>query len=227
MSFPLPITLAFILVTFTTIFIFYKSTIQNKKALTIILLVLAAQGLLSLSSFYSVQPIQMFKVPIMVAPSILIIFLTLLPAKGKQFIQTLNLKTLTLLHAIRIPVELILFLLFTQKAIPEIMTFEGRNFDIIAGITSPVVYYLAFIKNKIGPQALLAWNVFCLGLLINIIVHAVLSLEIPIQQFGFDQPNRAILSFPFTWLPSVVVPIVLFAHCAAIQRLVSKQKIKR
>jgi hypothetical protein len=49
----------------------------------------------------------------------------------------LDKKILTLLHIIRIPVELGLYWLFIYKAIPQLMTFEGRNFDILVGLTVP------------------------------------------------------------------------------------------
>jgi hypothetical protein len=41
----------------------------------------------------------------------------------------------------------------------------------------------------------------------------------PFQQFAFDQPNIAVLYFPFIWLPSCVVPLVLLSHLAAIRQL--------
>jgi len=211
--------IAFAIITFTTIFLFYLASHKNKKATILILLILATQGMIAFFDFYNVQPLSMVKVPMLMAPSFIILFSVLFSASGKRFINSLNLKTLTLLHTIRIPVELVLFLLFTQKAIPEVMTFEGRNFDILAGITAPIIYYLAFVKNKIGPKGLLLWNILSLGLLINIILHALLSLELPFQQFGLEQPNRAILYFPYVWLPTILVPIVFFSHCATIQRL--------
>ncbi len=212
---------AFVIITITTALLFYLASHKNKKALTVIMIYMLAQGLLSYFGFYNTHPVNPLKIPVVIAPSFVLLFYILLSSRGKKFIETLNLKTLTLLHTIRIPVELVLFLLYTQKAIPEIMTFAGRNFDILAGITAPMVYYLAFVKNKIGPKALLVWNVISLGLLINIIIHAVLSMELPIQQFGFDQPNKAILTFPYNWLATIVVPIVFFSHCATIQRLLN------
>jgi len=42
---------------------------------------------------------------------------------------------------------------------------------------------------------------------------------LPIQQFAFEQPNRAVLYFPFIWLPSVVIPIFIFSHLAAFWQL--------
>ena len=60
------------------------------------------------------------------------------------------------------------------------------------------------------------------GLLINIVATAVLSLPSPFQQQAFNQLNIAILYFPFVWLPSVVVPVVLLAHVSAIRQLIRK-----
>jgi len=99
------------------------------------------------------------------------------------------------------------------------MTFEGRNFDILAGITAPFVAWLAFRTGKTNRMLLVIWNVFALLLLLNIIINAAFSLPSPIQQFAFEQPNRAVLYFPYIWLPSVVVPIVLFAHLASLFQL--------
>lgn len=61
-----------------------------------------------------------------------------------------------------------------------------------------------------------------LGLLINIVIRALLSFPSPMQQLAFDQPNRAIIYFPFIWLPTVVVPIILFSHLASIWQLFRK-----
>jgi cytochrome c biogenesis factor len=120
---------------------------------------------------------------------------------------------------VRVPVEATLFYLLTYKAIPQIMTFEGRNFDILSGLTAPVVYYLAFVQGKMGRKGLLIWNVVCLALVINIVSIGLLSAPLPIQQFGFEQPNIGVLYFPFNLLPSFVVPAVIFAHLAEIRRL--------
>jgi hypothetical protein len=99
------------------------------------------------------------------------------------------------------------------------MTFDGSNFDILAGLTAPLVYYQAFVRKKLTQRMLLLWNIACLGLLINIVLTAILAAPTPFQQTAFDQPNIAISYFPFIWLPSVVVPIVLIAHLVAIRRL--------
>lgn len=158
-------------------------------------------------------------------PAILTIITLFSTSKGRQFIDSLPLKNLTYLNIVRIPVEVVLFWLFLYKVIPELMTFEGRNFDILAGITAPFIAYFGFTKHKIGRKGILLWNFMSLGLLINIVTNALFSAPSPIQKFAFDQPNIAILNFPFNWLPTFIVPIVLFGHLASIRQLL-KQKNK-
>lgn len=140
-----------------------------------------------------------------------------------SFIEKLPLKTLTFLHVIRIPVEIVLYWLYQEKFVPQIMTFEGTNLDILSGITAPIIFLIAFRKNSINRPLLLVWNFVCLGLLANIVATAVLAFPSPLQQIAFDQPNRAIMYFPLIWLPAVVVPIVLFSHLASIWKLATSR----
>ncbi len=157
-----------------------------------------------------------------ILPTILMITVLFISQRGRQFIDSLPLKNLTYLNIVRIPVEIVLFLLFLNKTVPELMTFEGRNFDIIAGITAPFVAYFGFKKNKLKASTILIWNFICLGLLINIVVNALFSAPSPLQRFAFEQPNTAILNFPFSWLPTFIVPIILFGHLISIRRLLKK-----
>lgn len=142
--------------------------------------------------------------------------------KGKEFIDSLPLKQITLISIVRIPVELVLWWLFIYKAIPEALTFEGRNFDVLAGLTAPLVVYFGFVKNKLGRKVILWWNIVSLGLLINIILNAMFSFPTIMQLHAFNEPNTGILYFPFFWLPSFIVPIVLFTHFVSIRRLMRK-----
>ncbi len=216
---PIYIPLVFGLTTLLAIFLFYKATNNSKTTLIVLLSWLAIQAAISLSGFYKITDTMPPRFPLLVLPPVLFIVGLFATAKGRQFIDGLDAKALTIFHIIRIPVEMVLFWLFLQKTVPELMTFEGRNFDILSGITAPLVYYFGFVKKQLGRNVLLIWNVICLGLLINIVANAVLSVPTPFQKFAFDQPNIAVLYFPFTWLPCCIVPMVLFAHLAAMRQL--------
>ena len=101
------------------------------------------------------------------------------------------------------------------------MTFEGYNFDILSGISAPIIY---FAFNKISKNMLVVWNIICLGLLINIVTIAILSVPTPFQKLGFEQPNLGVTYFPFVWLPGVVVPLVFLSHLASIRKLFIESK---
>lgn len=216
---PFYVPLTFILTTALTFLLFVRATHLPRFARIGLLLWLGFQGCLAYAGFYLEVSSHPFRFLLAAPPALLLILGIFVSKHGKQWIETLDVKKLTLLHTVRIPVEIVLYWFFLYKMIPGLMTFSGRNFDILAGITAPVVYYLVFIRETMGRKALLLWNIICLLLLLNIIAHAILSTPIPVQQFAFDQPNRAILYFPLVWLPTFVVPIVLFSHFVAIYKL--------
>ncbi|MEK6481733.1 hypothetical protein WJR50_29585 [Catalinimonas sp. 4WD22] len=132
--------------------------------------------------------------------------------------QNLSLTYLIAIHILRLPIELILYQLYLKELIPELMTYQGWNFDILTGISAVMILVL-YALNKLRREVFLVWNWLGLGLLVIIVVLAVLSAPTPLQQFAFEQPNVAVLKFPFIWLPAVVVPIVLLSHLLMIRHL--------
>jgi len=209
------------LLTVILTFLLFTNAFKNRATVAIVSVIwLALTGILSFKKVFhetsSIPP----RLMIVVAPAILFIILLMTTKSGKRFTDSIDLKKLTLVHIVRIPVEIILFMLFTHKLIPGLMTFEGRNFDILSGVTAPIVYFICFRNSQLKHRRLLLiWNFICLGLLLNIVINAILAAPFPFQQFAFDQPNIAILYFPFTWLPCFIVMIVLYSHLAAIRHL--------
>jgi hypothetical protein len=220
---PMYVNIVFILTTLLTVFLFYKASSKSKISLGILILWLLVQAIISYGGFYTVTNTTPPRFVILALPAVLLILFLLITAKGRAYINNLDAKTLTLLHVVRIPVELCLYWLFLHKSIPQLMTFEGRNFDILAGLTAPIIFYVGYVKNKFGKTVLLLWNFICLGLLLNIVINAVLSAPSDFQQFAFEQPNTAILYFPFVWLPCCVVPLVLLAHLVCIRKILVKK----
>ncbi len=213
---------SFILITIATVAQFYKASNNSENVLIIIGVWMLLQMVVGLSGFYTNTTTFPPRLVLLAVPAIAFIVALFITKNGRNFIDSLNLKDLTFLHTIRIFVELVLLGLFVAKAVPKIMTFEGSNFDILAGLSAPIIYYFGFVKNNLGKTTLIIWNLVCLGLLFNIVSIAILSAPIFLQRFGFDQPNIAILHFPFVWLPAIVVPIVLFSHLAALRQLLIK-----
>ncbi|MEP6946772.1 MAG: hypothetical protein ABJA02_12705 [Acidobacteriota bacterium] len=180
------------------------------------------QGILAMGGFYedsSGVPPRL--VLFAIVPALLLIAVYLIFFRH-PFIEKLPLRSLTILHIVRIPVEIVLLWLFLGGQVPHMMTFEGRNFDIVAGIAAPIVYWVSFRKGETHRGILIAFNILGLMLLANIVTIAVISLPSAVQLINFDEPNRAVLYFPYVWLPSIVVPIVLFSHLASLVKLSGK-----
>ena len=235
---PTYISISFVLTTLTTLLLFVwviknstdSSTQKKVVPIAVGLTVwLSIQAILAFNNCYNTN-LNQFPPRIMVMgilPTLLSITLLFVTPKGRAFVDSLPLKNLTYLNIVRIPVEIILFWLFLNKTIPEIMTFEGNNFDILAGITAPFVAYFGFVKMKMNSNFILTWNFISLLLLVHIIVLAVLSAPSPVQQIAFEQPNIAILNFPFNWLPTFIVPIIVFGHLTSMRQLINANKFSK
>ena len=210
------------LLTVILTFLLFINAVKNKPTVAVVLVIwLAVTGILSIKEVFQNTSTFPPRLMIVIVPAILFIILLLTTKSGRRFTDSIDLKKLTLVHIVRVPVEIALFMLSTHKLIPELMTFAGRNFDILSGITAPIVYFVCFKNSQLkNRRLLLIWNFICLGLLLNIVINALLAAPFPFQQFAFDQPNVAILYFPFTWLPCFIVMIVLYSHLAAIRQLV-------
>ncbi|WP_330444261.1 hypothetical protein [Flavobacterium sp. C4GT6] len=218
-----PAAIAFIITTVLTVFFLYKAT-KSIKTLIIISLWMILTTILAFKGFYSETKGYPPHFIFLIAPGVLFAVITGIgKSLSKDRISTL-LKWLTILHIIRIPVELLLFCLYKNGEIPHLMTFEGYNFDIISGITAPIIYYFIFIKKALNCKYLLGWNIICLTLLINIVSIAILSAPTPFQKLAFNQPNIGVTYFPYVWLPAIIVPVVLYSHIISIKQLLKSIK---
>ncbi len=180
---------------------------------------LALTGILAQNGFF----LQFSNMPprflIAILPPFFIILLTIALPSWRNTVRQIPITSLTYLHIVRVPVEIFIWWVFLEGYMPEIMTFEGKNLDIIMGISAPfaAIFLVGFkAKNRYGA---IGWNIIGLLLLTNVVAHAILSTPFPFQQFGFEQPNVAVFYFPYIWLPAFIVPAVLFCHVASLVQL--------
>jgi hypothetical protein len=219
---PLYVYITFGATVLFAIWLFYKATNYSKQFLILLVSWLIVQSFLSIEGFYSDPDNMTARFPLLVLPPLFFLALNFITKKGRSFVDSLNLPMLTIFHVIRIPVEIVLFWLYMNKSIPEAMTFHGKNFDILSGITAPFVYYFGFVKKKLSNTAIIIWNLICLALLLNVVSNAILSLPARYKNFGFEQPNIGLEYFPFALLPACLVPLVLFATLATLKQLSKK-----
>lgn len=217
------VTTLFLISTAFTLWYFYRI---NAKPLKIILLLIGyaiVQSFIARNEFYlnttAIPPRFLF----VLLPLIFMIVIGMMPFGKRWFQKSRDIQRSAFIHTVRVPVEIVLHQLFLVGAIPELMTFEGRNFDIIIGITAPLVGFL-YLKGMVGDKFLLGWNIVGLFFVLFIVVNAILSLPVPFQQFGFDQPNRAVFYFPYILLPVIIVPVVIYTHLSDIIILLKRNK---
>lgn len=163
--------------------------------------------------------------PVIAIPLITVI-LSLFSRDLGEVLKHVPIQNLIRLQSFRFFVELLLWALLIAGRVPEQMTFEGRNFDILAGIIAPVVAWLA-ARQKLSRAMLIAWNLICLGLLINIVSIAILSTPSPWRIFMNEPPNTIVAYFPISWLPGFLVPLAYTLHFFSLRQLLMDRPVSQ
>lgn len=159
---------------------------------------------------------------VLIVPPVTGILILFFSPKFNKFLEAVPAHWLVYMQSFRIIMELILWGLFLEGVIGKQMTFEGRNFDVLVGITAlPVAYMIAKGKFK-SKSGIIAWNVFGLILLANIVAVAILSTPLPFRVFTEGPPNTMIAYFPFVWLPGFVVPVAFAMHLFSIRKALQR-----
>ena len=120
----------------------------------------------------------------------------------------------------RVGVEALLWLLSVHGALAPLMTFHGRNFDVLTGLTAPVAAWLCFGGERRRTRLALAWNAVGLALLVNVVTHGILSTPTPFQVLHTTPPNTIVARFPTVWLVSFFVPLAFALHALSIRQIV-------
>ncbi len=197
---------------------------RNNLAVTIIVLlvwlmftlIIGISGVLN--DFTGMPP----KLLLIILPPFVFIMLIMLSKQFHDLCKPLGNFWFIYPQSFRILMEFILWLLYRYKIIPIQMTFEGYNYEIIIGLTAPIVAYYCFTKKQRSPKVAIAWNVVGLAFLVNIVVISIHSTPYPFRQFMNEPANTIAFHFPFVWLPAVVVPFAFLLHLLSLRRLLVK-----
>ncbi len=195
----------------------------RKVAVTGIILVswLGAQKFLASNGFFQDFSAMPPHILLVIAPSIIAIFIIAFAKGFRSILEAIPAQWLIGVQSFRILMEIILWALFINAIIPVQMSFEGRNFDVLTGLTAPfAAIYFAKRNSKTG---IIAWNIFGLVLLFNIVIIALLSTPSPMRQFMNEPANTVIAYWPFIWLPGFVVPFAFAMHVFSLRKVLMKK----
>lgn len=184
---------------------------------------LIALAMLSRQGFF--QALDVFPPRIMIAlvvPTIAIVGLAIYRPLG-EILDELPLGWFIFPQVFRVVVEIVLWQMGEAGKTPVQMTFEGMNFDILAGITAPLIAFICFGQGRQRIGLAIVWNILGMALLLNIIGIAILS----IPAIGVLEPaNTFVAWFPFVWLPGFVAPFALFLHVMSLRQLIRRRKAR-
>jgi hypothetical protein len=125
------------------------------------------------------------------------------------------------LQTFRLAVEFAFWRLHMEGVAPLQVTFEGRNFDALVGLTAPVVAAgIAF--GWLGPRITIAWNLFGLAMLVNAIGTVATSTPGPLHLNWPGEPFTAIAAWPVIWIPALLAPIGISLHVASIGQALAR-----
>jgi len=129
---------------------------------------------------------------------------------GTLLVRGLPLWVLVGSQVFRFPLELVMHRAYLEGVMPVQMSYSGRNFDIVTGITAGVLG-LWLARRPVPRWVVAAWNLLGFVLLVNVVAVAIVSTP----AFGWFGPERFstfVTYFPFVWLPAVLVLAALMGH---------------
>jgi hypothetical protein len=136
---------------------------------------------------------------------------------GRILARGLPLAVLVGFQGFRFPLELAMHRAYTEGLMPIQMSYSGRNFDIVTGLTA-IVLGAALAATNVPAWVVQAWNLLGLGLLINILAVAMLSTPV-FAYFGPDRLNVFVMRMPYTLLPAVMVLAAWAGHLIVFRAL--------
>jgi hypothetical protein len=165
--------------------------------------------------FFSLPP----RVPLVVLIPVVTVLIFAYTKKCREFLHTVPPHWLVMIQSFRVVVEVWLWYAFEKRLIPEQMTFEGRNFDILSGILGLVAGWVVMSRGRGWQTITVIYNLIGLGLLLNIVIVAVLSFPGPTRYFMNEPANVIVAEFPFIYLPGVLVVIAFIFHILSLRQV--------
>jgi len=146
--------------------------------------------------------------------------LFMLPSHGtRNFLAVTPPQLLIYAQVFRVLMEIILWLLAVQGRAPSLITFEGRNIDLLVGLSAVPVGWMTVATHRWPISVAQVWNVAGIVILANVVIHAQLSLPTPFRVFMTEPSSAFLATFPYVWLPGFVVPLAIWLHAASLVQL--------
>jgi hypothetical protein len=143
----------------------------------------------------------------------------------RRHLESIPLALLYLIHLTRIPLEYLHTQLFAEDLSPEALTIHGNNFDVLVGFSAIAMFiYTRKNGNEKTNVVHFGWNLLGLAISLNLLISILFSIPSAYQNVGFEQPNFISTMFPFSWIPTCLIPIHITAHLSVLVRGLKPKK---
>lgn len=142
--------------------------------------------------------------------------------RGRHLLQNPQ-WTLLGLQAFRAPLEMLFAHLAADGQLPVEMSYYGRSFDFLTGITAPVMAAVSYRFGERRMKVLIViWNLLGLVSLFNVVGLGLLSSPTPFQVLDLGQSSGILGAFPMMWWPLFLAPTAFVLHFLSLRRALRK-----
>lgn len=134
-------------------------------------------------------------------------------AAGGRLARQVPVRALVAFLGFRLPLELVLHRWAQEGTIPVEMTWDGQNFDVVAGAA-------ALVLAPFAHRRAVAWGINVVGALLLINVARVVAMSSPLP-FGWPvQPKLLLVGYlPYAWIGPVCVAAAIAGHVVLTRKL--------
>jgi hypothetical protein len=133
--------------------------------------------------------------------------------RGKRWVYSLNLEMLAWLQLARLPLGFVLFAVNQEKQMPLLFHSSLLQPEILLGIFA-IVFLM--VHKKMGKTAHFSFHILLILVSLAEIIFGYGAIPFSHQQWSYANPNFAYQHFPFSLIPSVVYPLLLFGNFHSI-----------
>jgi hypothetical protein len=175
-------------------------------------------GLLSYSGIVSNTALRPPGIIYVALPAVLFVLLVFARSDaGARIAAAFPIWVIIGMQTFRIGVELLLHRLWMDGLAPRVVTYQGRNIDILIGLSAPLIGWIS-TRGRWGERLALGWNVIGLLTLANAITLSALTAP-GLNLIHSEVPNTAIGGFPFIYVAGFFAPLAMALHALSIRGL--------
>lgn len=178
---------------------------------------LAATAALAASGLLADPASRPPRVPLLAVAGVATLVLVALTGLARRLLPVIPLWLPVALQVFRVVVEYTFWRSWQDGRAPVQVTFEGWNFDILAGLTAPLVA-VGTAVGRVGPRAAIAWNLCGLAMLSTAVYSVVTSAPGPFRLDWPGDPFTAVATWPLVWVPALLAPAAVCLHVVSIRQ---------